>query len=46
VKLLLGIGLAVDRSSYPGYGLREWLTIRLHLTRVAVVRLLAGSVTA
>jgi hypothetical protein len=38
--------LAVDRRSYPAYELGEWLTMRLHLTLVAVVCLLAGSVAA
>jgi hypothetical protein len=46
LALLLGICLAVDRRSYPAYELGEWLTMRLHLTLVAVVCLLAGSVAA
>ena len=44
VALLLGLCLAVDRRSYLAYGLGEWLTLRLQLTLVAVVCLLAGSV--
>lgn len=46
LALLLGICLAVDWRSYPGYGLGAWLTMRLHLTTVAVVCLLAGSAAA
>lgn len=46
LALLLGICLAVDRRSYPAYGLGEWLTMRLHLTLVAAVCLLAGRVAA
>jgi hypothetical protein len=34
---------AVDRRSYPIYGLKEWLTMRLQLTLVASICLLAGS---
>lgn len=44
LALLLGICLAVDRRSYPAYGLGKWLTMRLHLTWVAAVCLMAGSV--
>jgi hypothetical protein len=44
LALLLGTCLAVDWRSYPAYGLGTWLTMRLHLTLVAVVCLLAGSV--
>ena len=40
--LLLGICLAVDWRSYPAYGLGHWLTMRLYLTSVAAVCLLAG----
>ena len=46
LALLLGICLAVDRRSYPAYGLGQWLTMRLHLTLVAAVCLLAGRVAA
>lgn len=46
LALLLGICLAVDWRSYPAYGLSGWLTMRLHLTTVAVVCMLAGSVAA
>lgn len=46
LALLLGICLAVDRRSYPAYGLTEWLRMRLHLTLVSVICLLAGSVMA
>ena len=46
LALLLGICLAVDWRSYPAYGLREWLKMRLHLTLVAAVCLLGGSVAA
>ena len=42
LALLLGICLAVDWRSYPAYG-RKWLTMRLHLTLVAGVCLLAGA---
>ena len=44
LALLLVICLAVDWRSYPAYGLGTWLTMRLHLTVVAVVCLLAGRV--
>ena len=43
IALLLGMCLAVDRRSYPAYGLEKWLAMRLHLTLVAAVCLLAGS---
>ena len=43
VALLLGICLAVDRRSYPAYGLGEWLGMRLHLTVVAALCMLTGS---
>ncbi|MEO6273279.1 MAG: DUF3429 domain-containing protein [Rhodoferax sp.] len=43
LALLLGICLAVDWRSYPAYGLGGWLSMRLHLTTVAVFSLLAGS---
>ena len=43
LALLLGICLAVDRRSYPAYGLTDWLPMRLHLTLAAVLSLLAGS---
>ena len=43
VALLLGMCLAVDRRSYPAYGLGAWLTMRLHLTLVATICLVAGS---
>ena len=46
LALLLGLCLAVDRRSYLAYGLGEWLTMRVQLTLVAVVCLLAGSVAA
>lgn len=46
LALLLGICLAVDWRSYPAYGLKDWLTMRLHLTLVAVSCLLAGSLAA
>ena len=42
LALLLGICLLVDWRSYPAYGLRQWLGMRLHLTLVAGVCLLAG----
>ncbi len=44
LALLIGICLAVDWRSYPAYGVRQWLTMRLHLTAVAALCLLAGSV--
>ena len=43
VALLLGICWAVDRGSYPVYGLSDWLPMRWRLTGVAVVSLMAGS---
>lgn len=43
LALLLGICLAVDWRNYPVYGLRPWLPMRLHLTLVAALCLLAGS---
>ena len=43
VALLLGICLAVDRRTYPAYGLSQWLGMRLQLTLVAALSLLAGS---
>ena len=43
LALLLGICLAVDWRNYPVYGLRPWLAMRLHLTVVAAMSLLAGS---
>lgn len=46
LALLLGICLAVDWRSYPAYGLGQWLTMRLHLTLVAAVCLLAGGLAA
>lgn len=46
MALLLGICLAVDRRSYPAYGLNDWLGMRLHLTLVAAACLIAGSLAA
>ncbi len=46
MALLLGICLAVDRRSYPAYGLGDWLDMRLHLTVVAALCMLAGSMAA
>jgi len=46
VALLLGICLAVDRRSYPAYGLEAWLGMRLHLSLVAALSLLLGSQVA
>jgi hypothetical protein len=46
MALLLGICLAVDRRSYPAYGLGDWLSMRLHLTVVAALCMLAGSMAA
>ncbi len=46
MALLLGICLAVDRRSYPAYGLDDWLGMRLHLTTVAALCMLAGSMAA
>ncbi|MFM2253374.1 MAG: hypothetical protein RJB68_1711 [Pseudomonadota bacterium] len=43
LALLLGMCLAVDRRSYPAYGLSPWLPMRLHLTLAAALSLLAGS---
>ncbi|CAM8651184.1 Protein of unknown function DUF3429 [Comamonadaceae bacterium] len=43
LALLLGMCLAVDRRSYPAYGLSPWLPMRLHLTLAAAFSLLAGS---
>ncbi len=43
LALLLGICLAVDRRSYPAYGLTDWLPMRLHLTLAATLSLLAGA---
>ena len=44
LALLLGICLAVDWRSYLAYGLKQWLPMRLQLTAVAALCLLAGSV--
>lgn len=44
LALLLCICLAVDRGSYPVYGLNQWLPMRWRLTGVAVLSLIAGSV--
>jgi len=44
LTLLLGMCLAVDRRSYPAYGLQEWLAMRHHLTLVASACLLAAAV--
>jgi Protein of unknown function (DUF3429) len=46
MALLLGICLAVDRRSYPAYGLGDCLSMRLHLTVVAALCMLAGSMAA
>jgi hypothetical protein len=46
LALLLGMCLAVDRRSYPAYGLAAWLPMRLHLTLAAALSLLAGSLAA
>lgn len=46
LALLLSMCLAVDRRSYPAYGLTQWLGMRLHLTLIGVICLLAGSVAA
>lgn len=46
MALLLGICLAVDRRSYPAYGLSGWLGMRLQLTLVAGLCLLLGSFMA
>lgn len=46
LALLLGICLAVDWRSYPAYGVGKWLTMRWHLSAVAVVCLLAGAAAA
>ena len=46
LALLLCLCLAVDWRTYPAYGQGEWLTMRLQLTLVAVVCLLAGSAVA
>jgi hypothetical protein len=43
LAMLLGMCLAVDRRSYPAYGLAEWLPMRLHLTLAAVLSQLAGA---
>lgn len=43
LALLLGMCLAVDRRSYPAYGLSPWLPMRMHLTLAATFSLLAGS---
>lgn len=43
LALLLCICLAVDRGSYPAYGLSPWLAMRWRLTGVAVLSLIAGS---
>ncbi len=43
VAMLLGMCLAIDRRSYPAYGLNDWLGMRLHLTLVAAMCLLASS---
>lgn len=43
LALLLGMCLAVDWRSYPGYGAGAWLTMRWHLSAVAAVCLLAGA---
>jgi hypothetical protein len=46
LALLLCICLAVDRRSYPAYGLTAWLPMRLHLTLAAALSLLTGSLAA
>ncbi len=46
LALLLGICLVVDRRNYPALGLGKWLPMRLQLTLVAVVCLLAASLAA
>lgn len=46
LALLLVICLAVDWRTYPLYGLRGWLSMRLHLTLVASTCLLGGAVAA
>ena len=44
LALLLGVCLVVDWRSYPAYGLKKWLPMRLHLTLVAATCLLAVGV--
>ena len=46
LALLLGVCLVVDWLSYPAYGLMQWLPMRMHLTLVAGVCLLAGGAAA
>jgi len=43
LTLLLGLCLAIDLRSYPAYGLRVWLPMRMQLTAVASVSLLASA---
>lgn len=43
VALVLGMCMAVDRRSYPAYGLGKWLAMRVRLTLVATICILAGS---
>lgn len=43
LTLLLGLCLAVDVRSYPAYGLRLWLTMRMQLTAIASLSMLAGA---
>ncbi len=44
LALLLGMCLAVDRRSYPAYGLGAWLPMRLRLTLGAGLCLFAGGI--
>ncbi len=46
LALLLGLCWAIDRRSYPAYGLAQWLPMRLHLTLAASLSLLAAAVAA
>jgi hypothetical protein len=43
LAVLICACFAVDRSSYPIYGLKKWLSMRLHLTLIATICLIAGS---
>ena len=43
LTLLLGLCLAIDVRSYPAYGLRLWLPMRMQLTAIASLSMLLGA---
>lgn len=43
LTLLLGLCLAIDLRSYPAYGLRMWIPMRMQLTAIASVSLLVSA---